>query len=98
MLYMYFGILFNILFHFIQLNRASTKPQKSSAGDAGGGDADDFDTWVKSRQLLKPEDQLDLTEAELSEEITKVLTPTNTNVVHNLVVYSFKEEAFVPVS
>lgn len=52
---------------------------------------------MKSRQLSKPEDQLDLTEAELAEEITKVLTPTNTNVVHNLVVYSFKDEAFVPV-
>ncbi|KAM7343034.1 dynein intermediate chain 2, ciliary isoform 1-T1 [Cochliomyia hominivorax] len=79
------------------LNRASNKPSKASAGDAGGGDADDFDAWVKSRQLLKPEDQLDLTEAELAEEITKVLTPTNTNVIHNLVVYSFKDEAFVSI-
>ncbi|XP_067632457.1 dynein intermediate chain 2, ciliary isoform X2 [Eurosta solidaginis] len=63
----------------------------------GGGDADDLDAWIKSRQLLKPDDQLELTEAELGEEITKVLTPTNTNVVHNLVVYSFKESAFVSV-
>ncbi|XP_065368147.1 dynein intermediate chain 2, ciliary [Calliphora vicina] len=79
------------------LNRASSKQAKSSGAEAGGGDADDFDAWVKSRQLLKPEDQLDLTEAELGEEITKVLTPTNTNVIHNLVVYSFKDEAFVPI-
>uniref|UniRef100_A0A1B0BBL8 Uncharacterized protein n=1 Tax=Glossina palpalis gambiensis TaxID=67801 RepID=A0A1B0BBL8_9MUSC len=50
-----------------------------------------------SRQLLKPDDQLELTEAELGEEITKVLTPTNTNVVLNFVVYSFKEGAFVKI-
>lgn len=53
---------------------------------------------MKSRQLAKPDHQLDLSEAELGEEITKVLTTTNTNVVHNLVVYSFKEEAYVTVS
>ncbi|CAD7015384.1 unnamed protein product [Ceratitis capitata] len=69
---------------------------KSNIKD-GGGDADDFDAWIKSRQLLKPDDQLDLTEAELGEEITKVLTTTNTNVIQNLVVYSFKESAFVQV-
>jgi len=51
---------------------------------------------MKSRQLIKPDDQLDLTDAELGEEVTKVLTPTNTNVVRNLVVYSFKEGEFVP--
>ncbi|XP_053964921.1 dynein intermediate chain 2, ciliary [Anastrepha ludens] len=69
---------------------------KSNLKD-GGGDADDLDAWIKSRQLLKPDDQLDLTEAELGEEITKVLTPTNTNVVRNLMIYSFKESAFVQV-
>lgn len=73
---------------------ASTKT-KAGGGD-GGGD-DDFDAWMKSRQLLKPDDQLELTEAELAEEITKVLTVTNTNVLHNLVVYSFKEGTFVNV-
>ncbi|KAI9576754.1 hypothetical protein GQX74_010736 [Glossina fuscipes] len=69
---------------------------KSSGGE-GAGDADDLDAWIKSRQLLKPDDQLELTEAELGEEITKVLTPTNTNVVLNFVVYSFKEGTFVKI-
>ncbi|XP_030555011.1 dynein intermediate chain 2, ciliary [Drosophila novamexicana] len=64
-------------------------------GGGGGGDADDFDAWMKSRQLIKPDDQLDLTEAELGEEVTKVLTPTNTNVLRNLVVFSFKEGEYV---
>ena len=80
----------------LQLSRTSKQP-KPTGGDAGGGDADDLDAWVRSRQLLKPDDQLELTEAELGEEITKVLTPTNTNVIHNLVVYSFKDEAFITV-
>ncbi|EDW79816.1 uncharacterized protein Dwil_GK17990 [Drosophila willistoni] len=80
-------------------NRGKIRTSKSKGdggGGGGGGDADDFDAWMKSRQLLKPDDQLDLTEAELAEEVTKVLTPTNTNVVHNLVVFSFKEGEFVP--
>ncbi|XP_037890367.1 uncharacterized protein LOC119637958 [Glossina fuscipes] len=36
-----------------------------SPGGEGAGDADDLDAWIKSRQLLKPDDQLELTEAEL---------------------------------
>uniref|UniRef100_A0A1B0BVQ1 Uncharacterized protein n=1 Tax=Glossina palpalis gambiensis TaxID=67801 RepID=A0A1B0BVQ1_9MUSC len=68
-----------------------------SPGVEGAGDADDLDAWIKSRQLLKPDDQLELTEAELGEEITKVLTPANTNVVLNFVVYSFKEGTFVKI-
>uniref|UniRef100_A0A1B0BI05 Uncharacterized protein n=1 Tax=Glossina palpalis gambiensis TaxID=67801 RepID=A0A1B0BI05_9MUSC len=68
-----------------------------SPGGEGAGDADDLDAWIKSRKLLKPDDQLELTEAELGEEITKVLTPTNTNVVLNFVVYSFKEGTFVKI-
>ncbi|XP_004444527.1 dynein intermediate chain 2, ciliary [Drosophila pseudoobscura] len=75
--------------------KAKNRASKAKA-DGGGGDADDFDAWMRSRQLLKPDDQLDLTEAELAEEVTKVLTPTNTNVIHNLVVYSFKEGEYVP--
>lgn len=69
---------------------------KKAAGDAGDG-ADDFESWMKSRQLIKPEDQLELTEAELNEEVSKVLTAQNMNILKNLVIYSFKESAYVPV-
>lgn len=69
---------------------------KKAGGDAGDG-ADDFESWMKSRQLIRPEDQLDLTEAELSEEVSKVLTAQNMNILKNLVIYSFKEGAYVPV-
>lgn len=52
---------------------------------------------MKSRQLLRPDDQLDLTEAELSEEVPRILSCENTNVVKNSVIYSFKEGEFVAV-
>ncbi|XP_030376775.1 dynein intermediate chain 1, axonemal [Scaptodrosophila lebanonensis] len=70
--------------------------RSSKSKTESGGDSEDFDPWTKSRQLAKPDDQLDLTEAELGEEFTKVLTPTNTNVIRNLVVFSFKEGEYVP--
>lgn len=82
-----------LLLPFPQLRSSKTK---GGEGGGGGGDADDYEAWMRSRQLLKPDDQLDLTEAELGEEVTKVLTPTNTNIIRNLVVYSFKEGEFVP--
>lgn len=59
--------------------------------------SDECESWMKSRQLNKPDDQLDLTEAELNEEIPKVLTTENTNIVKNLVIYSFKDGCFVNV-
>lgn len=57
--------------------------------------AGDEDSW--NRQLVKPEDQLELTEAELNEEVPKVLSSDNTNVSRNLVIFSFKEGGFVLV-
>lgn len=53
--------------------------------------------WMRSRQSIRPDDQLDLNEAELSEEITKVLQTDNTNYKKNLVIYSFKEGGYVEV-
>lgn len=64
---------------------------KSNLTDGGGEE----DSW--NRQLVKPDDQLELTEAELNEEVPKVLSSDNTNVSRNLVIYSFKEGGFVLV-
>lgn len=47
---------------------------------------------------MRPDDQLDLTEGELNEEITKQLDTENTNYFKNLVIYSFKDYEYVPVS
>lgn len=52
---------------------------------------------MKARQLIRPDDQLPLTEAELNEEVPKILTTSYSNVVKNLVVYSFKDSCFINV-
>ncbi|XP_061687773.1 dynein axonemal intermediate chain 1-like isoform X3 [Syngnathoides biaculeatus] len=45
-------------------------------------------------KLTKPTDQLVLTEAELKEDVTRILTAKNPHAPHNIVRYSFKEGAF----
>lgn len=51
------------------------------------------------KQLIKPDDQLELTEAELKEEFTRILTANNPHAPSNIVRYSFKvikELSFFP--
>ncbi|XP_061900012.1 dynein axonemal intermediate chain 1-like [Entelurus aequoreus] len=53
-------------------------------------------SWEERVQgkLIKPADQLELTDAELKEEITRILTAKNPHAPQNIVRYSFKEGAF----
>ncbi|XP_034439516.1 dynein intermediate chain 2, ciliary-like [Hippoglossus hippoglossus] len=46
---------------------------------------------------IKPEDQLELTEAELKEDITRILDAKNPHAPENIVRYSFKDNSFKPV-
>ncbi|XP_037304236.1 dynein, axonemal, intermediate chain 1, paralog 2 [Pungitius pungitius] len=64
------------------------KKDEEEAVDAGGG----WDSYGKT--LIKPPDQLELTEAELKEEITRTLTANNPHAPRNIVHYSFKERSF----
>lgn len=67
-------------------------------GPGGQGlDAEEFEAWARSRQLLKPDDQMELTDAELCEEIPKVLSAENRHLPQNLVIYSFKDGGYIPV-
>lgn len=52
---------------------------------------------MRLQKPVKPDDQLDLTDAELGAEVTKLLETENLNYPKNLVVYSFKDYAYVPV-
>nr|XP_057915645.1 dynein axonemal intermediate chain 1-like isoform X1 [Doryrhamphus excisus] len=63
------------------------KEEEDDNGDYG---------WEERAQgkLIKPTDQLDLTDAELKEEITRILTAKNPHAPQNIVRYSFKEGAF----
>ena len=47
---------------------------------------------------MPPEDQLELTEKELKEELTRVLTADNPHAPQNVVRYNFKESTFKQVS
>lgn len=70
---------------------------RNTAIDGIGANADDYEYWLRYQKPLRPEDQLDLTEAELAEEITKHLDTDHKNYPKNLVVYSFKDYEYIPV-
>ncbi|XP_011505542.1 PREDICTED: dynein intermediate chain 2, ciliary [Ceratosolen solmsi marchali] len=58
-----------------------------------GGDTD----IIRGKMLLKPDDQLQLTDTELNEEIARELTIKNTRVPNNLVVWSYHRREYVAV-
>ncbi|KAM9451343.1 dynein, axonemal, intermediate chain 1, paralog 2 [Clarias gariepinus] len=66
--------------------------------DEDGTDTGDGDEWTQGRTLVKPPDQLNLTEAELKEEFTRILTANNPHAPQNIVRYSFKERSYKPIS
>lgn len=63
----------------------------------GDGFGEDFEAWLRTKQQIKPDDQLELTEAELAEDVIKVLDTDNSSPAKNLVIFSFKDSAYVPV-
>lgn len=62
------------------------------------GDNPDADDWTQAKTLVKPEDQLELTETELKEEFTRILTANNPHAPQNIVRYSFKERQYKQTS
>uniref|UniRef100_A0A8B9IQQ2 Dynein axonemal intermediate chain 1 n=1 Tax=Anser cygnoides TaxID=8845 RepID=A0A8B9IQQ2_ANSCY len=71
----------------------SKKRDEDASTDVGEG----ADEWTAAKTLVKPPDQLELTEAELKEEFTRVLTANNPHAPQNIVRYSFKERAYKPI-
>uniref|UniRef100_A0A667Y3T0 Dynein axonemal intermediate chain 1 n=1 Tax=Myripristis murdjan TaxID=586833 RepID=A0A667Y3T0_9TELE len=59
---------------------------------------DEWDEWSHGKTLTKPPDQLELTEAELNETFTRILTATNPHAPQNIVRYSFKKRSYKPIS
>uniref|UniRef100_A0A8C1FF86 Dynein, axonemal, intermediate chain 1, paralog 2 n=1 Tax=Cyprinus carpio carpio TaxID=630221 RepID=A0A8C1FF86_CYPCA len=70
---------------------------KSKQDEEEGLDTAEGEEWMQGKTLVKPPDQLDLTEAELNEEITRVLKASNPNAPQNVVRYSFKEGCYKPI-
>ncbi|XP_072353366.1 dynein, axonemal, intermediate chain 1, paralog 2 isoform X2 [Scyliorhinus torazame] len=79
----------------VQSAKAISK--KSKKDDDDGTDMGDGDDWNLGKSLTKPPDQLDLTEQELKEEFTRVLTANNPHAPQNIVRFSFKERAYKQV-
>ena len=63
--------------------------REEDEGDGGG--------WEEPQELEPPEDQLELSEKELKEEFTRVLTADNPHAPQNLVRFNFKESTFKQV-
>jgi dynein intermediate chain 1 len=53
-----------------------------------------FNNIVQSKELLKPEGQLQLEESELNEEMTRILNGNNPHAPHNVARFNHKEGAF----
>ncbi|XP_045885069.1 dynein, axonemal, intermediate chain 1, paralog 2 isoform X1 [Micropterus dolomieu] len=74
---------------------ATTK--KKDHEEEGVDTGDGWEEW-SGKALNKPPDQLELTEAEMKEEITRILTANNPHAPQNIVRYSFKERSYKPTS
>uniref|UniRef100_A0A3Q2X687 Dynein axonemal intermediate chain 1 n=1 Tax=Haplochromis burtoni TaxID=8153 RepID=A0A3Q2X687_HAPBU len=54
--------------------------------------------WSQGKALVRPPDQMELTEAELKEDITRILTANNPHAPQNIVRYSVKERSYKPIN
>ncbi|XP_065920328.1 dynein intermediate chain 2, ciliary-like [Dysidea avara] len=75
-----------------KLHAFSRGPRRKD--DDMGIDEEYDDAWVQPKVVMKPEDQLQLTEQELKEEFTRILTAENPHAPKNLVRYNFKDKSF----
>eukprot|EP00111_Clytia_hemisphaerica_P001567 TCONS_00004473-protein len=73
------------------VNKNKKKKEDDESGQQG---YDELDEWMQPKQLVKPEDQLVLTEQELKEEFTRILTANNPHAPSNIVRFNFKEQAY----
>ncbi|KAM4583089.1 dynein, axonemal, intermediate chain 1, paralog 2 [Fundulus diaphanus] len=74
--------------------KASIKKRDEDAIDVAEG----VDERTHVKATVKPANQVQLSEAELKEEITRVLTANNPHAPQNIVRYSFKERSYKSTS
>ncbi|XP_039731621.1 dynein axonemal intermediate chain 1 [Pteropus medius] len=72
------------------VSRGTRKRDEDSGTEVGEGP----DEWAQSKAAVRPPDQLELTDAELKEEFTRILTANNPHAPQNIVRYSFKEGTY----
>ncbi|XP_006143191.1 dynein intermediate chain 1, axonemal [Tupaia chinensis] len=74
----------------VSMGRGTRKKDEDSGTEVGEG----TDDWSQSKATVRPPDQLELTDAELKEEFTRILTANNPHAPQNIVRYSFKEGTY----
>lgn len=77
---------------------ARPKPKEGDDMTDMGEGGTDADEWMNTKTLVKPDDQLELSETELKEEFTRILTANNPHAPQNIVRYSFKERQYKQIS
>ncbi|KAL5004410.1 hypothetical protein ScPMuIL_017866 [Solemya velum] len=78
--------------------RRGTRIARIDGDDMTDIDGTDADDWMPTKTLVKPDDQLELSETELKEEFTRILTANNPHAPQNIVRYSFKERQYKQMS
>ncbi|KAJ1553941.1 cytoplasmic dynein with WD40 domain, partial [Nowakowskiella sp. JEL0078] len=73
------------------LSSSSLKLEVKESAPEGPTGADD---WLPPKVLLKPPGQLQLTEKELGEELTRILNANNPHAPHNIARYNHKDRIF----
>uniref|UniRef100_A0A3P8PHI7 Dynein axonemal intermediate chain 1 n=1 Tax=Astatotilapia calliptera TaxID=8154 RepID=A0A3P8PHI7_ASTCA len=73
---------------------ATKKKDEEEAVETGTG----WEEWSQGKALVRPPDQMELTEAELKEDITRILTANNPHAPQNIVRYSVKERSYKPIN
>ncbi|KAI8819980.1 WD40-repeat-containing domain protein [Fimicolochytrium jonesii] len=71
---------------------ASMHSLRDALNDEGGGGGGE--DWLPPKVLLKPPGQLTLTEAELNEELTRILNANNPHAPQNIARFNFREKVF----
>ena len=75
--------------------KKSAEDDDSRAPSISQGPADDFDMYQEPvKKLVTPAEQLTLTEEELAEDHTRVLTANDPNEPNNITKYNYKDRCY----
>uniref|UniRef100_K3X8Q8 Uncharacterized protein n=1 Tax=Globisporangium ultimum (strain ATCC 200006 / CBS 805.95 / DAOM BR144) TaxID=431595 RepID=K3X8Q8_GLOUD len=79
-----------------QQNDSGDKDARTDGASSGAGlDLDEMDAYHEPvKKVVIPENQLKLSEAELKEEFSRVLTANDPNVPNNITKYNYKERTY----
>lgn len=77
---------------------ADSRSRLRQASGLGFRDDGNDDDWMQEKEPIKPDNQLDLTEAELKQEFTRILRADNPKAPDNIVRFSYKDLEYKQLS